>query len=107
MNNRRSFIINRDWQPPAAIAGNIFTGMESRNLKSALNNVAVLTWQIWPVTMSSGITCKQILHYLIKFVNLNNGGVSPRQSSGRCNEALLWTSVNEGPSYFMWRVVDP
>lgn len=106
MNNRRSFIGKTGLAAAAAIAGNIFQPAWSRNLKSALNNVAGVN----PADLASDdefwYYVQQSYTISSNFVNLNNGGVSPAPKVVADAMKRYYDICNEGPSYFMWRVVD-
>ncbi len=106
MNNRRSFIGKIGLASAAAVAANIFQPAWSRNLKSALHNVEGID----PTTLA---TDDEFWYYVQQsytissnFINLNNGGVSPAPKVVADAMKQYYDVSNEGPSYFMWRVVD-
>jgi selenocysteine lyase/cysteine desulfurase len=106
MNNRRSFIGKIGLASAAAVAANIFQPVWSRNLKSALNNVE-------GVNPADVATDDEFWYYVQQsytissnFINLNNGGVSPAPKVVAEAMKRYYDISNEGPSYFMWRVVD-
>ncbi len=41
-----------------------------------------------------------------QIINLNNGGVSPQPESVQRAMIRLYESCNEGPSYYMWQILD-
>lgn len=106
MNNRRSFISKAGLAAAAAIAGNIFQPAWSRNLKSALNNVAGVNPADLATDDEFWYYVQQSYTISSNFVNLNNGGVSPAPKVVADAMKRYYDISNEGPSYFMWRVVD-
>lgn len=106
MSNRRSFIGKTGLAAAAAIAGNIFQPAWSRNLKSALNNVAGVSPADLATDDEFWYYVQQSYTISSNFVNLNNGGVSPAPKVVADAMKRYYDLCNEGPSYFMWRVVD-
>lgn len=105
MSNRRSFI-SKTGLAAAAIAGNIFQPAWSRNLKSALNNVADLSPADVATDDEFWYYVQQSYTLSSNFINLNNGGVSPAPKVVADAMKRYYDISNEGPSYFMWRVID-
>lgn len=105
-NNRRSFIKQAAVLTGAFSATSLFSQAHAADWTSALNRVSRLTPQevaqdedFWGVIQRSYSVSANI-------INLNNGGVSPspivvQQAVERYNQL-----TNEGPSYFMWRILD-
>jgi selenocysteine lyase/cysteine desulfurase len=106
MNNRRSFIGKTGLAAAAAIAGNIFQPAWSRNLKAALNNVANVNPADLATDDEFWYYVQQAYTISSNFINLNNGGVSPAPKVVADAMKRYYDISNEGPSYFMWRVID-
>jgi selenocysteine lyase/cysteine desulfurase len=106
MSSRRSFINKAGLLSASVVAGAIFQPAWSRNLEAALKNAAgadaaelAADDEFWhyvqqSYTISSG------------FINLNNGGVAPAPKVVADAMKQYYDVCNEGPSYYMWRVVD-
>lgn len=105
MSNRRSFI-SKTGLAAAAIAGSIIQPAWSRNLKSALNNVAGLNPADVATNDEFWYYVQQAYTISSNFINLNNGGVSPAPKVVADAMKRYYDMSNEGPSYFMWRVID-
>jgi selenocysteine lyase/cysteine desulfurase len=105
MSNRRSFI-NKTGLVAAAVASNIFQPAWSRNLKSALNNVANLPLAITATDDEFWYYVQQAYTVAPNFINLNNGGVAPAPKMVADAMKRYYDMSNEAPSYFMWRVLD-
>lgn len=106
MNNRRSFIGKTGLAAAAAIAGNIFQPAWSRNLKSALNNATGINPADLATDDEFWYYVQQAYTISSNFINLNNGGVSPAPKVVADAMKRYYDISNEGPSYFMWRVID-
>ncbi len=106
MNNRRSFL-----QQTAALAAgfslvNFLEPVKAAELKRQARRIATLSpeatagdedfwsWVREQYTVSSTI------------INLNNGGVSPQPKTVQDAHKRYLDLINEGPSYFMWRILD-
>jgi selenocysteine lyase/cysteine desulfurase len=106
LTHRRNFIKQATTLAGAFSAASLFNYAHAKEFGAALKNKAHLTPQqlaqdedFWAV-IQRGYTVSS------NIINLNNGGVSPtpliaQQALNRYN-ALS----NEGPSYFMWRILD-
>lgn len=106
MSNRRSFLNKAGLLSASIITSGIFQPAWSRNLKSALKNAE----GVHPAALA---TDDEFWYYVQQsytissnFVNLNNGGVSPAPKVVADAMKQYYDVSNEGPSYFMWRVVD-
>jgi selenocysteine lyase/cysteine desulfurase len=106
MPSRRSFLNKMSLLSASAIAANLFQPAWSRNLKTALKDVA-------NVAPSDLATDEEFWYYVQQsytissnFINLNNGGVSPAPKVVADAMKRYYDISNEAPSYFMWRVVD-
>lgn len=106
MNNRRSFLYKIGLMSASAFAAGIFQPGWSKNLQSALKNAAG--------TDPADLATDEDFWYFIQqsytlnssFINLNNGGVSPAPKIVAEAMKRHYDLCNEGPSYFMWRVLD-
>jgi selenocysteine lyase/cysteine desulfurase len=105
MSNRRSFI-NKTGLVAAAVASNIFQPTWSRNLKSALKNVANLPAAVTATDDEFWYYVQQAYTVAPNFINLNNGGVAPAPKMVADAMKRYYDMSNEAPSYFMWRVLD-
>jgi selenocysteine lyase/cysteine desulfurase len=106
MSNRRSFLNKAGLLSASIITSGLFQPAWSRNLKSALKNAE----GVHPAELA---TDDEFWYYVQQsytissnFVNLNNGGVSPAPKVVADAMKQYYDVSNEGPSYFMWRVVD-
>jgi selenocysteine lyase/cysteine desulfurase len=106
MSNRRSFIGKMGLASAAAVAGNVFQPAWSRNLKSALSNVADVNPAHLATDDEFWYYVQQSYTISSNFINLNNGGVSPAPKVVADAMKRYYDISNEGPSYFMWRVID-
>lgn len=106
MSDRRSFLNKMSLLSASAITANLFQPAWSRNLKSALKDVA----NVPPSDLASDdefwYYVQQSYTLSSNFINLNNGGVSPAPKVVADAMKRYYDISNEGPSYFMWRVVD-
>jgi len=106
MSNRRSFLNKVGILSASALAANLIQPAWSRDLQSALKNAAA-------VDPSDLATDEEFWHYVQQsytiapnFINLNNGGVSPAPKTVADALKTNYDFCNEGPSYFMWRIID-
>ncbi len=106
MSNRRSFIRKAGLLSASAMAANLFQPAWSRDLQAAIKDASS--------TLPSDLASDEDFWYYVQqsytiapnFINLNNGGVAPAPKV--VAEALKrnYDFCNEGPSYFMWRIID-
>jgi selenocysteine lyase/cysteine desulfurase len=106
MSDRRKFIQQVAVTAGAFSTGSLFNQLFARDFKNAGKSIAGLSPQqaageedYWSVIQQSYTVNPNI-------INLNNGGVSPsprvvQEAVERYNKMS-----NEGPSYFMWRILD-
>ena len=106
MNNRRSFINKIGLLSASAITANMMQPAWARNLQGALKDAA----NVPPSDLASD---EDFWYYIQQsytiapdFINLNNGGVSPAPKTVAEAVKRYYDLSNEGPSYFMWRVLD-
>lgn len=106
MSDRRSFLNKMSVLSASALTASLFQPAWSRNLKSALKDVA----NVPPSDLASDdefwYYVQQSYTISSNFINLNNGGVSPAPKVVADAMKRYYDISNEGPSYFMWRVVD-
>jgi selenocysteine lyase/cysteine desulfurase len=105
-NNRRSFIKQAAVLTGAFSATSLFNQAHAEVWKSAENKVAHLTPQQVAIDEDFWAEIQRAYTVSPNIINLNNGGVSPsplvvQQAVERYNQL-----TNEGPSYFMWRILD-
>ena len=106
MSDRRSFLNKMSVLSASALTANLFQPAWSRNLKGALKDAANMP----PSDLASDdefwYYVQQSYTISSNFINLNNGGVSPAPKVVADAMKRYYDISNEGPSYFMWRVVD-
>ncbi len=106
MNNRRSFLQKAGLFSASVIAGGMLESAWGRNLQSALKNAEGIS----PLQLATDdefwYYVQQAYTISSNFINLNNGGVSPAPKVVADAMKQYYDVCNEGPSYFMWRVVD-
>ncbi|MDN3583851.1 aminotransferase class V-fold PLP-dependent enzyme [Mucilaginibacter flavus] len=105
-NNRRSFIKQAAVLTGAFSATSLFNQVHAEAWKSAEKRVAHLTPQEVAADEDFWAEIQRAYTVSPNIINLNNGGVSPsplvvQQAVERYNQL-----TNEGPSYFMWRILD-
>jgi selenocysteine lyase/cysteine desulfurase len=106
MSNRRTFLQKMGLLSASAITANILQPVWSRNLQNAVNGAAFIS----PSELAND---EEFWHYVQQsytiapnFINLNNGGVAPAPKSVADAMKTNYDISNQGPSYFMWRIVD-
>ncbi|MGC4103026.1 aminotransferase class V-fold PLP-dependent enzyme [Ferruginibacter sp.] len=106
MGNRRSFLNKISLLSGAALTAGVLQPAWSRNLKAALKDAE----NVPPGALASEdefwYYVQQAYTISSNFINLNNGGVSPAPKVVADAMKRYYDISNEGPSYFMWRVVD-
>jgi selenocysteine lyase/cysteine desulfurase len=105
-NNRRSFLQKAAVLTGAFSLNNLFNETHAADWKSMLNNKATLTPEALATDEDYWSYIQQAYTVNPNIINLNNGGVSPspitvQQALQRYNQL-----ANEGPSYYMWRILD-
>ena len=106
MNNRRSFLHKTGLLSASFLTAGIFQPAWSRNLKSALKNAEGINPAALATDDEFWYYVQQSYTISSNFINLNNGGVSPAPKVVADAMKRYYDICNEGPSYFMWRVVD-
>jgi selenocysteine lyase/cysteine desulfurase len=105
-NNRRSFLQKAAVLTGAFSLNNLFDETHAADWKKMLNNKAMLTSEALASDEDYWSYIQQAYTVNPNIINLNNGGVSPapitvQQALQRYNQL-----ANEGPSYYMWRILD-
>ena len=105
-NNRRSFLQKAAILTGAFSLNNLFNETHAADWKPMLNNKAMLTPEALASDEDYWSYIQQAYTVNPNIINLNNGGVSPapitvQQALQRYNQL-----ANEGPSYYMWRILD-
>jgi selenocysteine lyase/cysteine desulfurase len=106
MSTRRSFLTKASALPFAFGANSLFNTVEAASIERAnklvlgKSDLEIAQDEDYWTTIQQGYTVDPNL------INLNNGGVSPaprivQEAVDRYNRIS-----NEGPSYFMWRIID-
>lgn len=106
INNRRLFIKQATALAGAFGAASMFNTAHAEAFDNASKRVAHLTPLQVAADEDYWATIQQAYTVNPSIINLNNGGVSPaprvvQQALDRYNQL-----ANEGPSYFMWRILD-
>ncbi len=106
MNNRRKFLQKFALTAGAFTAGSVFNELLAENIASANRRVSSLSpaeaardEDYWSVIQQAYTVNPNI-------INLNNGGVSPAPKIVQEAVERYNRMTNEGPSYFMWRILD-
>ena len=105
-NNRRSFLQKAAILTGAFSLNNLFNETHAADWDPMLNNKAMLTPEALASDEDYWSYIQQAYTVNPNIINLNNGGVSPapitvQQALQRYNQL-----ANEGPSYYMWRILD-
>lgn len=106
MNNRRKFLQQITATAGAFSASSLFNQLLARDFEQAGEFVKDLSPQELAGDEDYWMTIQQAYTVNPNIINLNNGGVSPsprvvQEAVERYNKLS-----NEGPSYFMWRILD-
>lgn len=106
MSSRRSFINKAGLLTASALTANLLQQAWGRDLQLALKNAEA-------VPPSQLATDEEFWYYVQQsytiapnFINLNNGGVAPAPKVVADAMKRNYDFCNEGPSYFMWRIID-
>jgi len=106
MSSRRSFLNKAGVLSASVFASGLLQPAWSRNLQAALKNVQGIDPSILATDDEFWYYVQQSYTISSNFINLNNGGVSPAPKVVADAMKRYYDISNEGPSYFMWRVVD-
>lgn len=106
MANRRSFLNKIGILSGTALTAGIFQPAWSRNLHAALKDAANVRPEDLANDDEFWYYVQQSYTISSNFINLNNGGVSPAPKVVADAMKQYYDISNQGPSYFMWRVVD-
>ena len=106
MNNRRKFIQQAAMFAGAFSANSLFNQLHAADIQSANQKVNHLSATDIATDEDYWSVIQQAFTVSPSIINLNNGGVSPsprvvQEAVERYNKLS-----NEGPSYFMWRILD-
>jgi selenocysteine lyase/cysteine desulfurase len=106
MNRRRKFIQQLALSAGAFSAGSLFNQLFAENFKLAERKVGGLSPEEITKDEDYWAVIQQAYTVNPNLINLNNGGVSPaprvvQEAVERYNKLS-----NEGPSYYMWRILD-
>ncbi len=106
MANRRSFLSKLGLLSASVFAADIFQPAWSRELKSALKSADGIPPSDLAGDEDFWYYIQQSYTISSNFINLNNGGVSPAPRTVADAVKRYYDICNEGPSYFMWRIID-
>jgi selenocysteine lyase/cysteine desulfurase len=106
MTNRRKFITQAAALAGAFSASSLFNQLHAEEWKHAAKSIDHLSPGQAATDEDYWSTIQNAFSVSPNIINLNNGGVSPspvvvQQAVARFNDMS-----NEGPSYFMWRILD-
>lgn len=106
MTHRRQFLKTISLSAGAFSAASLFNQLHAEKFNAAEKKIAHLTPQQLAPNEDYWATIQQAYTVNPNIINLNNGGVSPaprvaQEALDRYNKMC-----NEGPSYFMWRILD-
>ncbi len=106
MSNRRKFFKQLALTAGAFSAGSLFNKLLARNIETANKTILGLSPDEVAGDEDYWSVIQQAYTVNPNIINLNNGGVSP--SPRIVQEAVEQFNKlsNEGPSYFMWRILD-
>jgi selenocysteine lyase/cysteine desulfurase len=106
MANRRSFLHKAGLLSAAALTANLFQPAWSKDLDKALKNAEHIPHGTLASDEDFWYYVQQSYTIAPNFVNLNNGAVSPAPRVVADAMKRYYDLSNEGPSYFMWRIID-
>jgi len=106
MANRRSFLQKMGMLSASAIAANMLQPAWSRDLENALLGARDIDPAQLATDEDFWYFIQQSYTISSNFINLNNGGVAPAPKPVADAMKRYYDISNEGPSYYMWRVVD-
>ena len=106
MNNRRKFLQQIALTAGAFSASSLFNQLHAESIEAANNRVQDFSADAIASDEDYWTVIQQAFTVNPNIINLNNGGVSPsprvvQEAVERYNKLS-----NEGPSYFMWRILD-
>lgn len=106
MNNRRKFLQQIALTAGAFSASSLFNQLHAESIEAANNRVQGFSADAIAEDEDYWTVIQQAYTVNPNIINLNNGGVSPsprvvQEAVERYNKLS-----NEGPSYFMWRILD-
>jgi selenocysteine lyase/cysteine desulfurase len=106
MGNRRTFIQQIGLAAGAFSANSLFNQAHAAEFSAASQRIQLLS----PIDAAADedywSTIQQSFTVSPNIINLNNGGVSPSPRVVQEAVARYNNLTNEGPSYFMWRILD-
>ncbi len=105
-NNRRVFLKQATALAGAFGAASMFNHAHAESFAKASARVAHLTPQQVAADEDYWATIQQAYTVNPSIINLNNGGVSPAPAVVQRALDRYNALCNEGPSYFMWRILD-
>lgn len=106
MANRRKFIRQIGLMAGAFSANSLFNEVHAENFSAANQRVQALSPQDVAADEDYWSIIQQSFTVSPAIINLNNGGVSPSPKIVQDAVTRYNNLTNEGPSYFMWRILD-
>lgn len=104
--NRRSFLQTFKALSAGTLLSSFTQPAWSRNLHSALATATDKTPEQLASDEDFWYYIQQSYTVSSNFINLNNGGVAPSPKTVQDTMKRFFDLSNEGPSFFMWRVLD-
>src|SRR3984893_1431035 len=105
-NNRRQFLNRIGQFSASAFLASLSSPAWSRNLQKALAETNDLSPSQLAGNEGSWYDVQQSFTVSPTLINLNNGGVSPSPKVVQDAMKRYYDFSNEGPSYYMWRILD-
>lgn len=104
--NRRSFLQTFKALSAGTLLSSLTQPAWSRNLNSALATASDKTPEQLASDEDFWYYIQQSYTTSSNFINLNNGGVAPSPKTVQDSMKRYFDVSNEGPSFFMWRILD-
>lgn len=106
MSDRRTFLQQLGVTSTAFAAGQFFNPLQATEVRDAGKKIAHLTPEEAAREEDYWYTIQQAYTVSPTLINLNNGGVSPQPLVVQEGQWKYIQMANEGPSYYMWRILD-
>ena len=104
--NRRSFLQKTGMLAGAFSVNSLFNQLYAADIESANKRISSLTAEQAATDEDYWSVIQQAYTVNPNLINLNNGGVSPSPKVVQDALEKYNRFINEGPSYYMWRILD-
>ena len=104
--SRRNFLQKAGMLAGAFSVNNLFNELHAADFENANNKASLLSADELAADEDYWTTIQQAYSVNPNIINLNNGGVSPAPRVVQDALERYNKLCNEGPSYYMWRVID-